>query len=201
MQAKIQSNVRQFLRELNRLDQARVKAAKTAVRVELFRLATIFRRDVKSGRAGEQVHKPLSALAWWSKRRKASHLPAPLERLYPFVGYSMHQDEQGLEAEMGFVGWRMTSHWARVILKQQQGFSHSLTAAKRRFFVYKGGKLASGSGAGAKADAKYFFLRKTTSAMRTPGRDIVDTFWRANYADAWRNIKSNYIRKMAGERI
>ena len=48
---------------------------------------------------------------------------------------------------------------------------------------------------------KYFALRKTTTRFHTPARPIIDPFWAAHRFETLSNIRANYRRKIAGERI
>lgn len=51
------------------------------------------------------------------------------------------------------------------------------------------------------SEAKYFFLRKSTTSFRLPPRGIIDAFWERHKEEATANIKENYERILKGERI
>jgi len=196
MNIALRSNINAFRRELAAADKDRVRAAKTAVRVELFRLGKKLRRDIVSGRYASPA---LSAIAWHLKRRRMG--TSPLARLSAFVGYKVRLSPGGLSAELGFVNPRVSRRWQRIIKKQQAGFTTRVTGRQRTFLASVGGGLKGHRSIGRASDARYFFLRHSTASMRTPGRNIIEPFWADNIRQAWANIKSNYLRKYAGERI
>jgi len=196
MNVSLDPKIKAFRRQLAAADEDRVKAARTAIRVELFRLGNKLRRDISSGRYTSPA---LSAIAWHLKQRRMG--TSPLARLGAFVGYKVQKTGRGLSAELGFVNPRVTAHWRQVIKKQQAGFTRQVTPRQRKFFARMGAGLSGHGNMGRAAEGRYFFLRRSTTSLRTPGRNIIEPFWAANYRQAWTNIKSNYLRKYAGERI
>ena len=70
----------------------------------------------------------------------------------------------------------------------------------RRTLKLMGANLAGQSGRN-KGKAIYFFLRKETTTFTTPARDVIDAFWASHQGEVMGNIRSNFERKMRGERI
>jgi hypothetical protein len=50
-------------------------------------------------------------------------------------------------------------------------------------------------------EAKYFFLRKTTTTFKTPKREIIEPFLNAHKGMIGPNVVANFERKLRGERI
>jgi hypothetical protein len=76
----------------------------------------------------------------------------------------------------------------------QEGFWHGMEEGDRKSILKMQGQVGPGI-------AKYFALRKSTQRFHTPARPIIEPFWGAHQAEALGNIRSNFRRKLAGERV
>lgn len=191
-----------FKQELKSADETRKKAGITAVRVEAFRLQGVLRKEIRAGAPGGHRFSVLRVITRGNRRRR------PLRGLARWVYYWVTtQSGTVTNISVGFGGKGLKSYSSMSILKiaklQQEGFSASADSATtystlRKFFRRLGAKYVK---AGSKRVAKFFFLKKSTSTLKTPARPIIDPFWDAHKMEAWKNIKSNFNRKLAGERI
>ena len=174
---------------------AREKSAlQTALKVEGFRLMRLMRREIRKGAPGGRPFAPLSVIA--RSRRGLRGDPTPLRRLASVVRYRVQQEP--FEFHFGFVdpGGRaaLSRSWLRLARIHQEGFRHGMGEAARAQIIRQL-KYAPES------VRKYFALRKETRRFHTPARPIVAPFWQAHRSQALANIRANYRRKIAGERI
>jgi hypothetical protein len=73
-----------------------------------------------------------------------------------------------------------------------------VTERQRQYFRHIGAGLKKGRN---RQLAKFFFLRRERTQFNAPPRPIIDPFWASHQAQALGNIRNNFNRKMAGERI
>lgn len=185
---------------------AHVKAHKTAVKVEGFRLKNKLQAEIRKGAPGGKPFAPLSFIArrLWIKNRPGR---APLARLAYGIRYNVQ--DRPFEMKVGFVQptrgpQSVSKAWRRIAAHHQEGFVRDVTERQRRYFAGRGAELFAGRGAErdevGDGDTP-FFLRKSTRRLTTPAREIVRPFWRANAGAAEKNIRNNFKKKMKGQRI
>ena len=193
-------NMAKFRQELKSVDADRKKAANTAVKVEAYRLRWVLKGEIKAGAPGGKQFSPLRVVTRGARNRR------PLRRLHLGVFYWVSTGKTN-KFSVGFGGKglkvRSSSSWMKIAKRTQEGTSSSVDeqfshSTPRQYLRRQGKKHLE---AGRKRIAKYFFLRKSTTHIKTPARPIIDPFWQAHQQEAWKNIKSNFIRKLAGERI
>jgi len=172
------------------------KALNTAIKVEGFRLMRLLKQQIRAGAPGGRKFDSLTYLSRaWSGKGKRLGSNKPLRRLAIAVRYWV-KDQRPFDMRIGWVGPKTSRSWKRIAQKQQEGFEHDISEARRRYFRSKGGEMSKRSVA-----RKYMFIRKSTTKFRTPARPIMDPFWRAEKDRAWHNIRRNYRMKMKGQRI
>ena len=186
-----------------------LKAENTAVRVEGFRLMRLLRAEIRKGAPGGHRFAPLSMIRRTlgaSGRLRGNN---PLARLSRAIGYEV-AGQSPFALKIGFVGPAASTTWRKIAEAQQAGFSTSADATYfrrrnetiREFLAQQGARIDKSMFGGKKSRRRnVFFLRKTTQSLRTPARPIIDPFWDAHEKTARANIRSNFIRKMRGERI
>jgi len=112
-----------------------------------------------------------------------------------------------LDARFGFVGAgksRLSKSYKDILIAQQQGDDVPVAEQWRRDFGKRMARIGAKMIKDGNADkAKYFFLKKSTGRgkIELPQRDIIRTFWKRHRSEALKNVRENYRRKMAGERI
>lgn len=167
------------------------KALSTALRVEAFRLSKELKAEIRAGAPGGRRFEPLTFLA---RRKQRSTRPnKPLQRLALPVRYNKIDD---LTVAIGWTGPRVSQSWKSIAERLQEGGTSRVTDRRRRFFMHKGDNLGKRS-----PNRKFLFLRDSTRTLKTPARPIIDPFYEAHHLEAWRNIRNNFRRKLAGERI
>ena len=167
------------------------KALYTATRVEGFRLMRLLRQEIKQGAPGGRPFAPLSVIA--RSARGIHGDPTPLRRFALLVRYQADQDM----VRIGFFSGRskpLSQSWRRLTLDHQYGFYHDMKETTRKRVLRQLKYVEPGL-------KKYFALRKTTRRFYTPARPIIEPFWSTHEAEALRNIRSNFRRKLAGDRI
>lgn len=198
IQATIQGR-RAVSRWIQRQAYQAEKDFNTSLRVEAYRLMRLLRSEIGSGAPGGKKMAPLSSIdrrvtgdpSRTSKRMRPNK---PLRALARGVGYKVLK-RSPMTIAVGWVGHGTNSKsWERLAKKQQAGFSAPASPSMRRLFMH--------TGAGVKGPTrKHYFLRKSTTELKTEGRPIMKPFWDTHHGDIARNIKSNYMRKRRGERI
>lgn len=190
-------NLRQFKKDLERDQRQIEKAGHTAARVEGYRLSSELKTEIKAGAPGGRKFSPLTEIA---RRMRRPMNRTPLKRLAIPVRYAARMTGQGFEVAVGFVdpgrGKALSKSWKRIAIEQQEGFTRSPAQTRRLAIIRTAARL----GKRARGRQK-LFLRKSTRRFKTPGRPIIDPFWMAHKNEAKRNIRYNFERKMAGERI
>ncbi len=191
-------NAKQILADVGRVDEARKKAGFTVARVEGFRMQRELKAELRKGMAGGQALDPLSEIA---KNLRESPGIKPLSPLRHAVRYRADREKKGSQAiRVGFIdpgkGDALSKSWKAIAEAQQEGFSSSITARQRRMIVYWGSLKSPRS-----QRRKKSMLRKTTRTFTTPARPIIEPFWRAQEPLVSGNMRANFKKKMAGERI
>lgn len=185
------------------------KSLEHAIRVEAFRLRKKLQSDIKSGSPGGTTLPGLSYIAqrhsrqikiWGGATQRLNPNRKPLERLRFGVFYRVEQ-QQPFTMSVGWVdpgkGRHKTSKsWQYLATMHQRGFSREITPKQRAWVIRRGGELGKIEGGNTP-----FFLKRSTRKFKTPQRKILEPFWTANKWTANENIKRNYKRKLAGERI
>ncbi len=199
-------NMAKAKKGLDKIEKKRVKTAQTAAKVEGFRLMKKLKPEVRAGRPGGRRLKPLSKIARRTKTGRLKKNINPLASAAKLVRYTVKRGRQ-FNVSVGFVSNRVTQSWKRLLMGHQRGSTSGLYSRSRTnlgiHFARIGGKLKKKGD----PDARFFFLTKKAGAVKggvkgkLPARPIIDPFWRANRAEAQRNIVKNFERKMAGERI
>lgn len=167
-------------------------ALQTAIKVEGFRLMRLLREEIKQGAPGGRQFAPLSVIA--SSRRGRYGSKSPLKRLSTTIRYLA----QPGEVHVGFVqparGGGVSASWRRIAKIHQEGFWHGMDETTRAGIL----RQLKYAEPGIK---KYFAVRKSTQRFHTPARPIVEPFWGAHKTEALKNIRANFRRKLAGDRI
>lgn len=203
-------NFQQFRAGLKKFDQDRIKAARTAAKVEGFRLLKALAGDIRQSAPGGSGYDPLSTIA----RRRAGRFMTrkPFTNLLSTamagsagalgitkgiipVRYDATEAGDQLIVSVGFTE-RLSRSWRRLGRLHQEGFSRVISDKQRRWLANVGAGISPRSKL-----RKFFFLKKKTRQFETPKREIVDPFWRAQESRTQRNLISNFERKLKGERI
>jgi len=170
------------------------KALTTAIKVEGFRLMRLLKKDLRKGTVAGQKLESLTYLSrmWGGAGRLRPD--KPLRRSAVAVRYYVKPEP--FEMRVGWTGPRLSKSWKRIMKRQQEGFVADMPRARRMLFIQRGAALTKRSKA-----KPYLFLKKDTVRFKTPGRMILEPFWRDQQDNARRNIRENFRRKMRGERI
>lgn len=192
---------------IQRQGDAAINAHQTAVKVEGYRLMNLLRSEIKNGAPGGRRFPDLSYIARRMNRKvrgsgtwvRQSPNREPLMRLATAVRYAMVK--QPFSMAVGFVqpagsANQISNTWRRIAKDQQSGFTRPVTQKQREAMARRGSELGTVDGGSTP-----FFLKKSTKSMTTPARQIIAPFWRAHQTAARVNIRKNFQRKMAGERI
>jgi hypothetical protein len=169
------------------------RALSTALKIEGFRLMRVLKEEVRRGAPGGQPFAPLSYIAQWRGRRGGRD--KPLARFATVVRYAADAEE----VRIGFLNpargrAKLSKRWLNLARMHQEGFWHDMRPSTR--------KALPAIGQRAPAEIRqYFHLRKSTRRFHTPARPVVVPFWRAHQAEALSNIRANFRRKIAGDRI
>lgn len=190
-------NFGQLKADLRSADQYRKKAAETAAKVEGYRLMKLLKKELQAGAPGGKKLAPLQVIT------RGLRIRQPLAKLAKVVRYKAIRKSGKSKVSIGFLSIASSAAWIRIAKKQQVGFRYSPDSMTpsgrttlRKYFVRAGSKMGRRSKL-----RKYFFLRKTTDSLDVPARPIVNPFWQAHELETARNIKTNFNRKMRGERI
>lgn len=188
------------------------KALERAIRVEGYRIRKEMKEEMRAGAPGGQRFAPLSFIA-----RRASARPRPNNPLTAKTdpwgighgGYSMaNAIRYGVKSRSPFslaIGWtdadvagryKLSESWKRLARIHQKGFTRGVTEFQRRWLANRGAALGTIEGGRTP-----FFLKKSTRYFHTPARPVIDPYWRKHKGESLRNIRSNFLRKLKGERI
>lgn len=192
---------------LDKQDSATKSAHQAAVKVEGFRLMNLLKSEIKKGAPGGNTFGALTFIARRMQKKvrgsgswkRQSPNRKPLANMATGVRYAVTQTPFSMA--VGFVqpagrSNQISSTWQRLAKIHQTGFYRDVTQKQREAFARRGGELGTVEGGSTP-----FFLKKTTTKMSTPGRQIIAPFWQAHKSTAKSNIRENFRRKMAGERI
>ncbi len=197
-----------IVRRVKNAREAAHKAQDVAVRVEAFRLYRKLRHEVIMGTPGGRPYNDpeLSKIAAYTAGGRLKKNQTPLARLSRLLRYDVPRGRGlgDIEVRFGFIdSWRqkLGASGRAVALRQQTGGQVFLKGSRDEF-----AKRLARIGARLKKrgdpNARFFFLRKSTGdSMSLPGRDIVNTYWKANRQEALIRIRENFRRKLRGERI
>ena len=100
-------------------------------------------------------------------------------------------------------GAKISRSWVRLSYIHQESFSTPVTEELREklrnkaIFTSKSGRIKRRK----TGWAKYFFLKKSTKYLKTPARPFIEPLMRVNRAEIENNLKTNYLKKLAGDRI
>lgn len=207
-----------------RLEQE--KASNTAIRIEGYRKKNLLQKELRKGAPGGRQFAPLSFIArrlWYPPERRVP-LYSPVSNRYgkdgtidKAVRYHV-QSERPYTLALGFVGPTSRSKaelarkkglkrgidpehissvtWRRLALKHQAGFVAPVSSSQRLGFAHIGAALGTIEGGRTP-----FFLKKSTTHMRTPARPIISPFRIRYRREIVRNIANHYAAKMAGRRV
>lgn len=203
-----------FRRELRQFNEYRRKAGEIAVRAEAYRLRGVLKKELKKGAPGGRSFSALRIISRGARNRK------PLSKLSVAVRYwyAGKHGSNGKVFSVGFGGGKVVGmdgsvkrnnqlslSWEKIAQVQQKGFTVPIGSAPRnrdrgkRRLMYVLGVMYWKKG--KKRIAKYHFLKKETTAFTVPARPIIAPFWSAHQREAERNIASNFVKKMRGDRI
>jgi len=207
------NNPRQFRAGIEKGVTGMRKATDTALKVEGFRLKKLLEKELKAGAPGGRAFDPLTEMARRTMgkydksvrpARKALTRSRGAESMHRAIRYNAYSLYRKFVFAFGFIdpakGEKLSKSWKRLARLHQEGFVRTVTEAQRRYYARRGSKLVGKTGRRLKA-AKFFFLKKGTTTFRTPARPIIDPFWAAHRGEAERNVKSNFEKKLRGERI
>ena len=177
------------------------RALTTAIKVEGFRLRKVLVKEIKKGAPGGRK---FASLTWlgraWHQGRGNWRANKPLASLTR--GIFVHYNSSAMSVQVGWVGPRSSVTMKRLAKQHQEGFTAPLGSGKysgsfkRGFFAAKAARMSRRS-----KGRKFLFIRKSTTSFRTPARPIMEPFWDMHEKEVWPNIRSNFRRKMRGERI
>jgi hypothetical protein len=221
-------NVAEVRRGLEKEAKQQKKDLQTAVKIEGYRLRKLMAEQIRKAAPGGHSFRTLSEIARRTGARnvrgekdlrqfgqsgflsRARNARQALRRLALGVRYQVRQTPD-FQMHIGFTGPRVSKSFKRLAVKHQQGFTSEVTEEMRRMFARRGaalkGKWKRGKGRSGGWEhvqdpaAKYFFLKKSTTRLKTPARPIIAPFWQKYEGEARRNIRENFRRKRLGERI
>lgn len=187
----IPKGLKKVKKDLDGWEQKKDKALGTSVKVELFRIRGVIKAGVRSASPGGNALDKLTALARFREGR--------FRGMLPFRGMSKSvKYEFDARSKKGRVGWtpETSPNLRRLARRFQEGFETPITDKQRSLFARRGSELSSRSRL-----RKFFFLKKDTTTMETPERQIVGPIYDAERDDIKANLRRNFKRKMRGERI
>ena len=200
----ITKDLKKFERDLENANKKRIKAGEMATRVEGFRLMYLLREELEAGAPGGRAFSPLTEIA--RRMGDGGSRRGPLKGLIKRVRLNRHKEGDGFVMSIGFVdpgrGQKLSKSWKRIARRLQEGYTTPVTPELRKDILRQGLiKVAGKKRRRSQPWARYMFLKKTTTSLRTPARPIIDPFWDAHEREAAGNIGRNFEKKMAGERI
>ncbi len=197
----VTSTIKALQRDLDSYDKKRIKAARTAVKVEGFRLMKALKSDIKAGAPGGRPFSPLTKMATY--RRGRNRKKPPLYRLAVPVRYRTDYRKGHMDMTIGFVdpykGPKLSKSWKKIAKLHQSGGRVPVTSSMEKALRLMGARMKKRKI--TRKVANVFFLKKSTTHFDIPARPIIDPFWQDNVGLAHRNIVVNFGRKMRGEHI
>jgi len=202
-------NALQVKKDLDAVEKKRVKAAEVSARVEGFRLSRKLKAEVKEARPGGTRLTPLSQIARRTKTgKRKKNARKPLASMAHLVRYKATRESGKFNVAVGFVNPKMNSRsWKQLVTLHQEGGASILYGGSRSALGVRLARIGGRLKKAGDPDARFFFLKRKagrglgSSGPQLPARPEIDPFWKANKAEARRNITTNWERKMAGERI
>lgn len=200
------SGLKNLEKAVRAADKESRKALQTAVKVEGFRLRGVMLSELRAGAPGGRKFPGLSYLRRYSGGRLRPDRPYGISQadaairgggrsMGSIIRYHVEKNDP-VEVAVGWSGPKISNSYKRLALALQEGFESSVTDRRREFFARAGGRLGR-----RRQFRKYFFIKKSTTVFRTPARPVIAPFWEAHRAEAWKNVRENFRRKMRGERI
>jgi hypothetical protein len=171
--------------------KAERKALNTAVKVEGFRLRKEMASDIRKGSPGGQ---PFAPRTYLSKAYSGRPNQKALARLAVSTRYFIPEHDP-ITMHIGWTGPQVSKSWKRLAKMHQEGFTAPVDDKRRQYLI----KIISQKG--KRSIYRKFIPRASTTTFKTPARPIIAPFWAAHKSQALRNIRNNYRRKLAGERI
>jgi len=211
---------------IDRTRKEQERAANTAIRIEGYRKKNLLQKELRKGAPGGRRFAPLSFIAqrFWAPPARKVPLYSPATNRHGAKGtidkavrYHV-RSERPFTVALGFVGPTSRSiakrarsqglerginprhlssgRWRKLVEMHQKGFVSPVSKAQRLGFAHVGGALGKIEGGNTP-----FFLKKSTTSMRTPARPIIGPFRQRYRTEIVRNIAKHYSAKMAGRRI
>lgn len=187
-------NLQGFYKKIKTYDDRVGKAAQAAVRIEGYRLKTSLEQEILRGPKGPPM-RHISQLSrqyqadYGSKLWQKTGFPRPgmtdppLRAMAIPVKYEAKQMGDKFRLRVGVVKNKsVSSSWRKILHKQQEGFTVSLTKELREYFANLG-----------------VFFKKEKTHLTVPPRKIIGPFWKRQQGVAYANIKKNFEAKMAGK--
>lgn len=193
------TNSAAFRRALEEDAKKAKRASSAAAKVEGYRLMKEMKAEIKSGDPGGKAFSPLSYI----RSGKLSGGRKALSRLAITPRYATIDQEGQSKTMVGFLTVKLSRKWIQIADKHQEGFSESADSLQwggttlRKRFARIGAALKKKN----PALARYYFLKKSTTTLKTPARLVIVPFWNKHQNLAITNIIANFERKMRGERI
>jgi hypothetical protein len=150
----IKCEMERFLKEFEKDNQLRVKAARDAVKIEAFRLKNLLQASLR-GKGAALGFSPYSVIGKFFAKNKSR----PLQRLAIPVRYAA-AGKDPMTVGIGFTG-RISASWKKIAERQQEGYEYSASEGFRRALFLTGTELRKKK----RAEAKYFFLRPSTTRL------------------------------------
>jgi len=157
------------------------KAMSNAVSVEAFRLSKQSKPDLRQGKLGLKAKTKYRNDSKDKRYSLRGQNKKPMAALAPGIVYKV--DKKNLTASIGFLSF--SKKWM---------FESADKNVNDYRILYTPDEIA-------KLHRKGIHLRKTTTSAQVPGRDIAGGIYLKNKNVIFQNIRSNFERKMAGERI
>lgn len=170
------------------------KALQTAVRVEGYGLRKRLMADLRTGAFGIDPLTNIGSVIFHRTKTGRLAKNRPLAAMAKAVRYRV--EKEPFVFAFGWTGNKLSKSWKRIALAHETGSTRPVTDAMRRYFAFKGASMSKRS-----RSRKFFFLKKTTTVFHLPARPTLDPFWQKHADRAWTNIRSNWRKKLAGERI
>lgn len=174
-------------------------ASSAAAKVEGYRLMKAMKDEIKAGSPGGNTFSSLSFI----RSGKLSGGRMALSRLAITPRYATIDQGEQSKTMVGFLTVKLSRKWVQIADKHQDGFAVDADSFQwggttlRKRFARIGAALKKKN----PALARYYFLKKSTTKLRTPARMVIVPFWRKHQSEAITNIVTNFERKMRGERI
>lgn len=193
------TNSNAFRRALETDAKRARSASSAAAKVEGYRLMKEMKAEIRAGDPGGKAFSPLSVI----RSGKLSGGRKALARLAIAPRYATIAQGEQSKTMVGFLSVKLSRKWVQIADKHQDGFSESADSFQwggttlRKRFARIGAALKKKN----PALARYYFLKKSTTTLRTPARLVIVPFWNKHQTQAVTNIVTNFERKMRGERI